>query len=53
MENKWFNVAQHGFLKIKSTVSNLIDFYDAVSEEMNHGNPVDIFYFDFAKAKKL
>ena len=50
MENKWFNVAQHGFSKIKSTVSNLIDFYDAVSEEMDRGNPVDIFYFDFAKA---
>ena len=50
MENKWFNVTQHGFSKNKSTVSNLIDFYDAVSEEMDRGNPVDIFYFDFAKA---
>ena len=49
-ENKWFNVTQHGFSKNKSTVSNLIDFYDAESEEMDHGNPVDIFYFDFAKA---
>ena len=50
MENKWFNVTQYGFSKNKSTVSNLIDFYDAVSEEMDHGNPVNIFYFDFAKA---
>ena len=49
-ENKWFNVAQHGFSKNKSAVSNLIEFYDAVSEEMDRGNPVDIFYFDFAKA---
>ena len=39
------------FLKNKSTtISNLIDFYDAVSEEIDSGNPVDIFYFDFAKA---
>ena len=50
MENKWFNMAQNGFSKNKSTVSNLIDFYDAVSEEMDHENPVDIFYIDFAKA---
>ena len=40
----------HGFSKNKSTVLNLTDFYDAVSEEMDHGNPVDIFFFDFAKA---
>ena len=50
MENKWFNVAYHCFSKNKSTVSKLIDLYDAVSEEMDRGNSVDIFYFDFAKA---
>ena len=38
------------FLKNKSTVSNLINFYVAVSEEIDRGNPLDIFYFDFAKA---
>ena len=36
--------------KTNQTVSNLIDVYDAVSEEMDRGNPVDTFYFDFAKA---
>ena len=49
-ENKWFNVAQHGFSKNKSTLSNLIGFYDEVNDKMHRWNQVDIFYFDFGKA---
>ena len=46
----WFSPAQHGFRTGRSTVSNLIEFYDKATEEMDQGHPVDILFFDLAKA---
>ena len=42
--------SQHGFRKKKSTLTNLIEFYDEVTKELDLGNKVDVAYLDFQKA---
>lgn len=42
--------AQHGFLKSRSTVSNLSVFSNYVINEMENGGQVDVVYTDFEKA---
>lgn len=44
------NPHQHGFLKGRSTVSNLILFTDFISERMDKGFQVDAIYTDYSKA---
>jgi hypothetical protein len=41
---------QHGFMPKLSTVTNLLEYVDIVSNGLNHGNSVDVIYLDFAKA---
>lgn len=41
---------QHGFLKGRSTVSNLVLFLDYVSDKMDNQDQVDVVYTDFSKA---
>ncbi len=41
---------QHGFMKGRSCTTNLVTFFDKVSAAVDRGDPVDIFYLDFAKA---
>jgi Reverse transcriptase (RNA-dependent DNA polymerase) len=41
---------QHGFLKGRSTVTNLIEFSNFVIDEMENGRQVDGVYTDFSKA---
>lgn len=43
-------VCQHGFLKGKSTVTNLCTFVDTVYQSMESGCQVDTVYTDFSKA---
>ena len=49
-EKCWFTNAQHGFRSKRSTTSNLLEFYDEVTTNIDNGNSVDIFFFDLAKA---
>ncbi len=49
-EKSWFTNAQHGFRSKRSTTSNLLEFYDEVTTNIDNGNSVDIFFFDLAKA---
>lgn len=42
-----FSSKQHGFLKGRSTVSNLILLNDYVSECMSTGKQVDVIYTDY------
>jgi len=42
--------SQHGFTKGKSCLTNLLDFFEEVTRELDHGNCVDLVYLDFAKA---
>lgn len=41
---------QHGFLKGRSTTSNLITFTDAITKGMDAGGQVDAIYTDYSKA---
>ena len=44
------NANQHGFVKRKSTISNLMSFVDYVAESLDDNIQVDAIYTDFAKA---
>lgn len=41
---------QHGFVKNKSCLSNLLKAADFINEKLSQNEPVDLFYFDFQKA---
>ena len=41
---------QHGFVKGKSCLTNLLETVDCVIDLLDEGAPVDILYFDFKKA---
>ncbi|XP_048487187.1 uncharacterized protein LOC125490855 [Plutella xylostella] len=45
-----FSPAQHGFLKQRSTVSNLLIFSDFVTSNMDNGDQVDAIYTVYSKA---
>ena len=41
---------QHGFRSFRSTLTQLISYWDTVLGEMEEGNGVDVIYTDFGKA---
>jgi len=41
---------QHGFMKGRSCVSNLLSFFDKVTRWVDSGDPVDVVFLDLAKA---
>ena len=49
LESK-ISVHQHGFVKKKSCLSNLLEAFDSILDILQEGDPVDILYFDFSKA---
>src|SRR3989442_12709274 len=42
--------SQNGFTKGKSCLTNLLDFFEVVTKELDEGNNVDLIYLDFSKA---
>lgn len=44
-----FSPFQHGFLKGRSTVTNLILLNDYITDAMDHGKQVDVVYTDYSK----
>ena len=42
--------SQHGFIKGKSFLTNLLEFFEVVTSRVDRGEPVDIVYLDFQKA---
>ena len=42
--------SQHGFMKGRSCLTNLISFYDKVTRLVDEGKAVDIVYLDLRKA---
>ena len=49
VENK-ISPHQHGFVKGKSCLSNMLETMDYVMDLLEQGIPVDLLYFDFKKA---
>jgi hypothetical protein len=50
LDNELIQESQHGFMLGRSCATNLVEFMDFVTKEVDEGKPVDIFYLDFAKA---
>jgi len=42
--------SQHGFVKGRSSLTNLISFYEQVTHLVDEGKAVDVVYLDFSKA---
>ena len=47
---KLIKETQHGFVKGKSCLSNLLVFLESLTQYLDEGWPVDVVYLDFAKA---
>ena len=48
--NKLINTSQHGFTKNRSCTTNLLEFLELITKEVDNGKSVDVVYLDFAKA---
>ncbi|CAM4389901.1 unnamed protein product [Caretta caretta] len=49
-ERKVIRNSQHGFIKGKSCLTNLIAFYDEITGSVDEGKVVDVLFLDFSKA---
>ncbi|KAK4829399.1 hypothetical protein QYF61_003880 [Mycteria americana] len=49
-DNQVIRPSQHGFMKGRSCLTNLISFYDKVIRLVGEGKAVDVDYLDFSKA---
>ncbi|KAK4817308.1 hypothetical protein QYF61_009161 [Mycteria americana] len=49
-DNQGIGPSQHGFMKGRSCLINLISFYDKVTRLVDEGRAVDVVYLDFSKA---
>ena len=49
-DNQVIRPSQHGFMKGRSCLTNLISFYDKVTCLVDEGKAVDVVYLDFSKA---
>ena len=47
---KLINPSQHGFLKAKSCLTNVLCFLEEITKLVDDGSPVDVIYLDFQKA---
>ena len=47
---KLLNSSQHGFLKARSCLTNMLCFLEEITKWIDEGLPVDIIYLDFQKA---
>ena len=48
-ENTLIYSSQHAFTKVKSCLTNLIEFFNRSFEWHNQGDSLDIIYLDFSK----
>ena len=49
VKHKLINPSQHGFLKARSCLTNLICFFEEITKWVDEGSPVDVIYLDFQK----
>lgn len=49
-DNTAISHGQHGFLRGKSCMSNLVSFYNMITQLADQEKPVDVILLDFSKA---
>ena len=49
-DQDFFNPSQHGFLKGRSCLTNLLVFFDHITQKLDDGEEIDVCYLDFQKA---
>ena len=49
-ENGLLPDGQHGFRALRSTLTQLLSYWDTILSEMEEGHGVDVIYTDFSKA---
>ena len=50
VKHKLINTSQHGFLKAKACLTNLLCFLEEITKWIDDGSPVHVVYLDFQKA---
>ena len=50
IKHKLINPSQHGFLKARSCLTNLLSFFEEITKWVDEGSSVDVIYLDFQKA---
>ena len=50
IKHKLINPSQHGFLKARSRLTNLLCFFEEITKWVEEGSPVEVIYLDFQKA---
>ena len=50
VKHKLINTSQHGFLKVRSCLTNLLCFLEEITKWVDDGSPVDVVYLYFQKA---
>ena len=50
VNNSLSNKSQHGFMKHRSCVTNLLKLFEKITLESDNNIPLDIIYLDFSKA---
>ena len=53
VQHRLINNSQHGFVNKWSCLTNLLHFFEIVTEYVDNGEPVDILYLDFKKLEAL
>ena len=53
VRHKLLNPSQHGFLKARSCLTNMLCFWEEITKWIDEGSPVDIIYLDFQKENRL
>ena len=50
IKHKLISPSQHGFLKARSCLTNLLCFFEEITKWVYEGSQVDVIYLDFQKA---
>ena len=50
VKHKLIITSQHGFLKARSCITNILCFLEEITKWVDDGSPVDVVYLDFQKA---
>ena len=50
MDNDLIYGSQHGFIPKRSCLTNLLEYFELISDSIDQGDAVDLVYLDFAKA---